>query len=201
MRHTAPLTKVRPTTPSLGPVTWEDSRSPFCLGGYPMAEKSPPSTQHHQRSQAMREALKVFSDFLTEEVLLEIQNAAADADIHKYLESKRITIPEGISISVLQAPPTEMSATPSGLYVAPPPPVCPAGQVPVLVRETVTRCTDTREVVVVPKNSTTFPIDPHNPLPLPEPPRIIGHICVAWGTVEVLRWYCRAAPVAWPWRP
>ena len=156
-----------------------------------MAKKSSPSTQHQQKSQVIRQGLDVLSEFLTEDVILKIQNAAADADtwemaradIHKFLASKGVTIPEGLFISVLQAAPPQTRVAPAGLeHLFPPlPPVCPPGMVPTLVTETVRVC----------RRPIKFRITRHDFMTGEDYVIFEGAYCAEWETREEERWYCR----------
>jgi hypothetical protein len=161
------------------------------LGDFPMAKKAPPSTQHRQKSQAIRQGLDVVSGFLTEDVLLAIQDAAANADtcsmaradIHKFLASKGVTIPETLFISVLHAAPPQTRVAPPGLEHLVPamPPICPPGMVPTLVTETVKVCRD-RVWITITKHDFATGEDY-------EIFRML--VCVAWENREEERWYCR----------
>jgi hypothetical protein len=164
------------------------------LGGYPMAKQSSSSTRHRERSQTIRQGLAVVTGFLTEEVLLAIQEAAADPDIwneartdlHKFLASKGVTIPKGLSLSVLEAAPPQTRVAPPGLeHLFPPmPPVaCPPGMVPTLVTATVKVC----------RNPVRVKYTIHDFMTGEDYVIFEGVWCAAWETREEERWYC-----GWP---
>lgn len=97
-----------------------------------------------ERSDAIRAGLTKASEFLSEEVLLAIQEAAADNDTwHKalldprhFLETKGITVPDGFLISFLTAPLDSSQIRGPGFEVR-----CPDGLFAMVVYETVSVCT------------------------------------------------------------
>jgi hypothetical protein len=165
------------------------------LGGYLMAKQSSSSTRHRERSQTIRQGVDVVTGFLTEEVLLAIQEAAADpdtwnearTDLHKFLASKRVTIPRGLSLSVLEAAPPQTRVAPPGLeHLFPMPPVaCPPGMVPTLVTTTVKVCRNPVQVKYTIHDFMTG-----------EDYVIFQMVwCAAWETREEERWYCGWPPM------
>jgi hypothetical protein len=141
-----------------------------------------------ERSDAIRAALTKASEFLSEEVLLAVQEAAADNDTwHKalldpwqFLESKGIAVPDGLLISFLTAPLESSQIRGPGFEVR-----CPDGLLPVVVQETVSVCTKWIKI----EKCVQFPNGERDCVTVFEG-------CVAGETRREPRFYCGIGPRA-----
>jgi hypothetical protein len=152
--------------------------------------KKPAPVIPSQESQSVRQSFGVVSEFLTEDVVLALQSAATDddtwkgarADLHQFLASKGITIPEGLFISVLEAAAPATRIAPPELEHL----ICPPGTVRTLVGETRRVCTKIFELEFCYYAQVRPP-----PAPLERVCESRGRVCGRWEDRYEERWYCR----------
>ncbi|MEH2504044.1 hypothetical protein V1290_002855 [Bradyrhizobium sp. AZCC 1578] len=152
-------------------------------------------TREQKRSNAIREGFDLVSELLSRDVLLEIQNGLVNADtrsavrsdVHAYLASKGVSIPEGILVTIVQSPPAQAMIAPPGLehLITLPPITCPPGMIPTLVTGTVRVCADYGYIKI--SNPNPDRLEGEDPYIL----NVFG--CLRFEDREEERWYCR-----WP---